>query len=166
MPESSSGQSLGHTGFDSDSPTSVPDTTQDVRSSSCQQLWCFSWWLMLGFWGTREARVLGSGSDEYKRSLASSGWLFGCWPWFHTPREDTARGFVGLAFPAGALGLVVARWLVRQHLSIERKQGKSSSRVLIIGGPFSVGTSGELPSERSFRGIFAGRRASPRGAAR
>jgi exopolysaccharide biosynthesis polyprenyl glycosylphosphotransferase len=98
-----------------------------------------AWWLMLGFWGTREARILGSGSEEYKRVIASSAWLFGFVAIFsYALRIDTARGFVGLAFPAGALGLLAARWLVRQHLSLERKHGKSSSRVLIIGGPHSA----------------------------
>jgi exopolysaccharide biosynthesis polyprenyl glycosylphosphotransferase len=98
-----------------------------------------AWWLMLGFWGSREARVLGSGSEEYKRVIASSAWLFGFVAVIsYALRIDTARGFVGLAFPAGALGLLAARWLVRQHLSLERKQGRSSSRVLIIGGPHSA----------------------------
>jgi exopolysaccharide biosynthesis polyprenyl glycosylphosphotransferase len=98
-----------------------------------------SWWLMLGFWGSREDRVLGSGSEEYKRVIASSAWLFGFVAIFsYALRMDTARGFVGLAFPAGAAGLITARWLVRQHLALERKQGKSSSRVLIIGGPHSA----------------------------
>jgi exopolysaccharide biosynthesis polyprenyl glycosylphosphotransferase len=97
------------------------------------------WWLMLEFWGSRDARVLGSGSEEYKRVIASSAWLFGFVAIVsYALRIDTARGFVGLAFPAGALGLVAARWLVRQHLSLERKHGKSSSRVLIIGGPYSA----------------------------
>jgi exopolysaccharide biosynthesis polyprenyl glycosylphosphotransferase len=97
------------------------------------------WWLMLEFWGSREARVLGSGSEEYKRVIASSAWLFGFVAVVsYALRIDTARGFVGLAFPAGALGLLAARWLLRQHLSLERKLGKSSLRVLIIGGPHSA----------------------------
>lgn len=97
------------------------------------------WWIMLEFWGSREARVLGSGSDEYKRVIASSAWLFGFVAIVsYALKIDTARGFVGLAFPAGALGLLIGRWLVRQHLSLERKHGKSDSRVLIIGGPFSA----------------------------
>ena len=97
------------------------------------------WWLMLEVWGSREARVLGSGSDEYKRVIASSAWLFGVVAVVsYALRIDTARGFVGLAFPAGAVGLVIGRWLVRQHLALERKQGRSNSRVLIIGGPHSA----------------------------
>lgn len=98
-----------------------------------------AWWLMLEFWGTRDALVLGSGSEEYKRVIASSAWLFGFVAIVsYALKIDTARGFVGLAFPAGALGLVIARWVVRQHLSLERSQGRSSSRVLIIGGPHSA----------------------------
>lgn len=97
------------------------------------------WWIMLGLWGARESKVLGSGSEEYKRVLASSAWLFGFVAIIsYSVRIDTARGYVGLAFPAGVAGLLVARWLVRQHLCLERKHGRSSSRVLIIGGPFSA----------------------------
>jgi exopolysaccharide biosynthesis polyprenyl glycosylphosphotransferase len=97
------------------------------------------WWLMLGFWGSRESRVLGSGADEYKRVLAASAWLFGFVAVVsYALRIDTARGFVGLAFPAGALGLLAARWVVRQHLCLDRRLGRSHSRVLIIGGPASA----------------------------
>lgn len=98
-----------------------------------------AWWLMLEFWGSRDARVLGWGAEEYKRVISSSAWLFGFVAVVsYALRIDTARGFVGLAFPAGALGLVAGRWLVRQHLSLERRVGKSSARVLIIGGPLSA----------------------------
>ncbi|WP_229666567.1 sugar transferase [Pseudarthrobacter polychromogenes] len=97
------------------------------------------WWLMLELWGSREARVLGSGTEEYKRVIASSAWLFGVVAVVsYALRIDTARGFVGLAFPAGALGLIIGRWLVRQHLSLERKRGLSSLKVLIIGGRYSA----------------------------
>lgn len=97
-----------------------------------------AWWLMLGFWGTRESKILGIGAEEYKRVLAASAWLFGFVAVIsYALRIDTARGFVGLAFPVGVLGLVAGRWLVRQHLHIERKNGNSIVRVLIIGGPES-----------------------------
>src|SRR5690349_6218604 len=35
------------------------------------------WWIMLGAWNSRESRILGAGSDEYKRVAAASLWLFG-----------------------------------------------------------------------------------------
>jgi exopolysaccharide biosynthesis polyprenyl glycosylphosphotransferase len=98
-----------------------------------------AWWAMLKIWGSRESKILGSGSEEYKRLLAASAWLFGCVAIVsYALRIDTARGFVGLAFPAGAVGLLLGRWLVRQHLKLERSRGASSSRVLIIGGPHSA----------------------------
>ncbi|WP_461857291.1 sugar transferase [Arthrobacter sp. C152] len=98
-----------------------------------------SWWLMLELWGSRDPRVLGSGTEEYKRVIASSVWLFGAVAVVsYALRIDTARGYVGLAFPAGAFGLLVGRWLVRQHLTLERRRGVSSARVLIIGGVYSA----------------------------
>lgn len=97
------------------------------------------WPIMLSLWGAREAKILGTGTEEYKRVFTASAWLFGFVALVsYALRIDTARGFVGLAFPAGVTGLVIARWLIRQHLSIERRRGKSCSRVLIIGGPHST----------------------------
>lgn len=97
------------------------------------------WWAMLGIWGSREPKVLGSGTEEYKRALAASVWLFGIVAVLsYALRIDTARGFVGLAFPAGVSGLLIGRWLLRQHLALDRKAGRSSSRVLIVGGPHAA----------------------------
>lgn len=114
-------------------------TVRDVEYLLLSVFLVVAWWTMLGFWGSREARVLGSGAEEYKRVLAASAWLFGFVAVVsYAVKIDTARGFVGLAFPAGALGLLVARWIVRQHLVLERRHGNSGSRVLIIGGPHSA----------------------------
>lgn len=97
------------------------------------------WWTVLEFWGSRESKVLGTGSEEYKRVIVCTAWLFGFVAVVsYALRIDTARGFVGLAFPAGALGLLIGRWLLRQHLVLERKHGKSTLKVLLIGGPHSV----------------------------
>ncbi len=113
--------------------------TRDVDYLILAGVLAVSWWLMLEFWGSREPKVLGSGSEEYKRVIATSAWLFGFVAIVSFAlRIDTARGFVGLAFPAGAFGLLIGRWLLRQHLTLERGHGKSSSRVLIIGGPHSA----------------------------
>jgi exopolysaccharide biosynthesis polyprenyl glycosylphosphotransferase len=98
-----------------------------------------AWWIILELWGTREPKILGSGTDEYKRVLAASAWLFGFVAVLsYALRFETARGFVGLAFPAGVVGLIIARWLIRQHLSMARRRGASTSRVLIVGGPHSA----------------------------
>lgn len=122
-------------GFDDLTNGSVRDVDYLVLAVAL----AISWWIMLTVWGSRESKVLGSGSEEYKRVLAASAWLFGFVAIVsYALRIDTARGFVGLAFPAGVAGLLAGRWLVRQHLTLERKHGRSSSRVLIIGGPHSA----------------------------
>lgn len=98
-----------------------------------------AWWLMLGAWSSRQSRVLGSGPDEYKRVAAASLWLFGLVAIVsYVLRIDTARGYVGIALPVGLLGLLVARWLLRQHLSVDRQRGESMSRLLLLGGPSAV----------------------------
>lgn len=100
---------------------------------------CVAWWLMLEAWNSRQSRILGSGPDEYKRVAAASLWLFGLVAIFsYVLRIDTARGFVGIALPAGLAGLILARWLLRQHLSVNRQAGASMSRLLILGGPSAV----------------------------
>ncbi|MFE5835275.1 sugar transferase [Arthrobacter sp. NPDC056493] len=98
-----------------------------------------AWWLMLGAWNSRQSRVLGSGADEYKRVAAASLWLFGLVAIFsYVLRFDTARGYVGIALPVGLLGLLLARYLFRQHLNVRRQAGQSMSRLLILGGPSAV----------------------------
>ncbi|WP_373461614.1 sugar transferase [Pseudarthrobacter sp. W1I19] len=98
-----------------------------------------AWWLMLGAWNSRQSRILGAGTDEYRRVAAASLWLFGLVAIFsYVLRIDTARGYVGVALPIGLLGLLIARWFLRQHLSLDRRRGKSMSRLLILGGPSAV----------------------------
>lgn len=98
-----------------------------------------TWWLMLGAWNSRKSRILGAGPEEYKLVAAASLWLFGLVAIFsYVLRIDTARGYVGIALPVGLAGLLLARWLLRQHLSVERQQGKSMSRLLLVGGPSAV----------------------------
>jgi exopolysaccharide biosynthesis polyprenyl glycosylphosphotransferase len=98
-----------------------------------------AWWLMLGAWNSRQSRVLGSGPDEYKRVAAASLWLFGIVAIVsYVLRIDTARGYVGVALPVGLVGLLMGRWLIRQHLNVNRQRGDSMSRLLLLGGPSAV----------------------------
>lgn len=98
-----------------------------------------AWWIMLGAWNSRQSRILGAGPDEYKRVAAASLWLFGLVAIFsYVVRVDTARGYVGIALPVGLAGLLLARWLVRQHLHVDRQKGGSMSRLLLVGGPSAV----------------------------
>lgn len=96
------------------------------------------WWTFLSLWGSRDPKILGAGSEEYKRIFAASLWLFGLVAiTSYVLQFETARGYVGLALPVGLFGLLIARWVVRQVLCVERSQGSSNSRVMVIGGPHS-----------------------------
>jgi exopolysaccharide biosynthesis polyprenyl glycosylphosphotransferase len=98
-----------------------------------------AWWFMLGAWNSRQSRVLGSGPDEYKRVAAASLWLFGLVAIIsYVLRIDTARGYVGIALPVGLIGLLLARWLLRQHLNVRRQGGNSMSRLIVLGGPSAI----------------------------
>lgn len=98
-----------------------------------------AWWFMLGAWNSRQSRILGAGPDEYKRVAAASLWLFGLVAIFsYVLRIDTARGYVGIALPVGLLGLILARYLLRQHLNVRRQGGRSMSHLLVLGGPSAV----------------------------
>ena len=97
------------------------------------------WWAMLALWGSRDTSILGYGTEEYKRLLSASFWLFGLVAMgSYVFQLDTARGYIALALPAGIISLLLARMLVRSLLRSQRKAGRSSSRVLIVGGPYGV----------------------------
>nr|WP_246224012.1 sugar transferase [Pseudarthrobacter psychrotolerans] len=100
---------------------------------------CLLWWFMLGAWNSRQSRILGAGPDEYKRVAAASLWLFGLVAIVsYVLRIETARGYVGIALPVGLGGLLLARWLLRQHLSVDRQRGARMNRLMIVGGNSAV----------------------------
>ncbi len=97
------------------------------------------WWVMLGLWGSRDTTIMGYGTEEYKRVLSASFWLFGLIATIsYLFQLDTARGYVGLALPAGVVSLLTARMLIRSYLRGQRRVGKSVSTVLLIGGEQGV----------------------------
>lgn len=99
-----------------------------------------AWWLMLEGWGSRQPHLMGSGPDEYKRVFAASLWLFGALAIVsYAFKIDLARGYVGIAFPIGVLGLIAGRWILRQHLAVARTRGESTFNLLLVGGPHAVG---------------------------
>jgi exopolysaccharide biosynthesis polyprenyl glycosylphosphotransferase len=98
-----------------------------------------AWMLVLAVFGTRDSRVVGVGSTEYKRIFDASLRLFGLVAIVaFLLRVDVARSYVLLAFPAGVLALLFARWLWRQWLIVVRVRGAFSSRVLLLGSMESL----------------------------
>ena len=92
------------------------------------------WDLMLTMFRAREARMVGSGAEEYRRiahasfalfgSVAIVGFLF---------KIDLARGYLAVALPLGVTLLIGARWACRIWLRRRRTHGRYLSSVLVIG---------------------------------
>lgn len=119
--------------------------TPDLEGALDANYWTFTialtllWWLFLGFFRSRDLRVLGAGSEEYKQVVTSSLYLFGLIAIIsYLFRLEVARGYVGLALPLGVIGLLAGRWFLRQHLVHARVQGRATRRVVLLGSPNSV----------------------------
>ncbi|GAA3270385.1 sugar transferase [Paenarthrobacter aurescens] len=93
------------------------------------------WLMTLGALGTREPRIHGFGTEEYRRVTTASLWLFGGIAIFsYVFQLDTARGYVAVALPLGIVSLLIGRWALRKDLILRRKSGQHLRRVLVIGG--------------------------------
>ncbi|WP_246126186.1 sugar transferase [Nesterenkonia populi] len=97
------------------------------------------WMATLWLTGSRHPRVLGSGWLEYRiiadwgiRLFAAAATLS------FLLKLDLARGYLLLIFPFGTLALLLGRWLWRRWLHRQRRTGRYSRRVLLMGSPASV----------------------------
>ncbi len=100
-----------------------------------------SWVTILTIFGSRQAKVVGAGSQEYKLVATATTWLFGFVAIVsYLLQIQLARGYVLIAFPVGLVTLLFVRWLSRQWLRVLRSQGKYSSRVVLVGSAASVAT--------------------------
>ncbi|KQP56666.1 sugar transferase [Agreia sp. Leaf283] len=98
-----------------------------------------SWTFMLGIFGSRSYRVLGTGTQEYRLITDSSVRLFGLTAIVAFLFQiDLARGYILIAFPLGVLTLIFSRWMWRQWLRAQRATGGYSSRVLLVGSEEST----------------------------
>ena len=94
------------------------------------------WMAMLHIYGTRDSRVLGTGSAEYKNLATASLHLFALVALgAYLFQVDVARGYILIALPLGVFALLLWRWLWRQWLAVQRRRGRYSSQVLLVGSP-------------------------------
>ena len=93
-----------------------------------------AWMLTLGIYGSRDARVVGIGPDEYKRVISATTTLLGLLAiTFLIFKIDIARGYFALAVPLGVGGLIASRWALRRWLMRQRAFGHYLSRVIVLG---------------------------------
>ena len=93
-----------------------------------------AWIITVGAYHTRDARVVGIGLAEYRGVVNASLLTFGLLAIaFLVMGIDVARGFFMLALPIGLVGLLVNRWVWRNWLVWQRRQGRYLSRAIVVG---------------------------------
>ncbi|MFC4019403.1 sugar transferase [Micromonospora sp. GCM10011542] len=94
-----------------------------------------AWLVSLKALGCYDDRVIGYGADEYRRvSSASLRLAGGIAIAGYIADVEVSRGFLGISFAVGTLGLEVARFAARKRLHRARSRGAGWSRkVLVVG---------------------------------
>lgn len=92
--------------------------------------------LWMGFLslGSRSAKIVGRGFDEYVTLIAATLQLFGLIAitamLLHL---DISRGYLAIALPTGLAGLLVTRTLWRRTNARQRRHGHNQNHLLIVG---------------------------------
>lgn len=98
-----------------------------------------AWLAMLALVGSRDARIVGTGSAEYRRVLVASLATFGGLAIVvYLFNLQLARGYFLIALPIGLAALLLVRRLWRMWLCTQRREGGYSAKVVLVGGPESV----------------------------
>ncbi|OEI69037.1 hypothetical protein Cus16_1532 [Curtobacterium sp. ER1/6] len=92
------------------------------------------WMLLLSGFRTRDPRIAGIGSEEYRR-LVTASLVAGATVAVvaYATRLDIARGYVAIAFPLGLVLLALGRKGVRTVLAHRRALGQQLLDVLLVG---------------------------------
>jgi exopolysaccharide biosynthesis polyprenyl glycosylphosphotransferase len=93
-------------------------------------LWCAS----VAIAGGYDSRVIGLGSDEFRRVLNGAvGLTAGLAIFSYAAGLDIARGYVAIALPVAVVLDLFARFLLRKRLHRLRKAGVCTQRVVAVG---------------------------------
>jgi len=93
-----------------------------------------AWMLSLEFFATRDHKIVGSGSAEYKGVVDATIRLFGIFAVIvYLAQAQVGRRYLLVALPTGLVLLLVHRWLWRQWLIKKRANGEYVYRVLLLG---------------------------------
>lgn len=127
---------VGRFGIDSSLALTNP---WSITNLSISILVGLAWVLALSVYRTRDRRIIGFGTTEYKRVVGASAIAFGFLGiGFLVSEVNIARGYFVLAMPIGLLGLLLDRWLWRKWLISERQHDRSISRALVVGDSDAV----------------------------
>ena len=103
-------------------------------------LWvAIGWHVVLTLSGTRDARVLGVGPDEYKRVINSTIVVFALIAFFgYVLSLDVPRSYVMVSLPFGITLLLISRWSWRQWVLVKRQRGEMTRSTIVVGNLESV----------------------------
>jgi exopolysaccharide biosynthesis polyprenyl glycosylphosphotransferase len=93
-----------------------------------------AWLTVLSGFRTRDARMIGLGSTEYRRLTSATGALFGAIAIASLVLEaPLPRAIFVVALPLGLVGMLLSRRSWRLWLAHERSAGRCSSAALVVG---------------------------------
>jgi exopolysaccharide biosynthesis polyprenyl glycosylphosphotransferase len=93
-----------------------------------------SWMIVLVMRGAYDTRVLGVGSEEFKRVVSATATVFGAVAIVaFALKLDLSRGFVLITFAVGISLLLTVRWSLRAWLRHERRYGHFLHRTIVVG---------------------------------
>ncbi|WP_344818054.1 sugar transferase [Microbacterium soli] len=105
-----------------------------IAYTAVSVIFSVAWLLALHGYGTRDAKTIGTGTQEYRKLADASIRVFGVLTiaafLLHI---EVARAYLLLALPAGLCLLIAGRWLWRGWLSQQRSQGRFLTRVVLVG---------------------------------
>ncbi|MEV1130047.1 sugar transferase [Agromyces sp. NPDC049794] len=105
-----------------------------VSYSLVSLLLVLAWMLSLEFFATRDHKIIGTGSLEYKRIADATVRVFGAFAILaFLLQSQVGRGYLLIALPVGLILLLVSRWAWRQWLNGKRAQGQYLYRAVLMG---------------------------------
>jgi exopolysaccharide biosynthesis polyprenyl glycosylphosphotransferase len=92
------------------------------------------WWLSVALAGGYDARIVGLGSDEFRRVFnAAVGLTAGIAIVSYATKGEVARGYVLVALPCVIALDLMARYALRKRLHRRRRSGAFMRRVIAVG---------------------------------
>ena len=95
------------------------------------------WGVALAMGGAYESRVLGQGSEEYKR-VVSASWHYLAFLAIgsYVVEQPAVREFLFVGAPIGVVVLLLGRQTVRRYVWSRRRRGFALHRLVVVGPPF------------------------------
>lgn len=112
----------------------LPQTSVGITYTLVSAIFAAAWLIALHAYGTRNAKMIGSGTQEYRSIVDASIRVFGVLTiaafLLHV---EVARAYLLIALPAGVVLLIGGRRLWRGWLSGQRSHGRFLTRIILVG---------------------------------